>query len=176
MNRKEHQAIIHVKAVAPRNKFSFRSCNCLTNKAVLSGLCWVHLYRPLNGPGFARKFCFSHDTSAQGTSQSLQEFHGHLQMQEAFQGPQSTTTAPRAFIPREWKAGRGSFSRRGVIKMLMSYLKRKTFDFWEENSKMKTFNFFKWPETWQITQETPQPSEENGPSRFLLPSDHCSGF
>lgn len=70
-------------------------------------------------------------------------------MQEAIHGPQRATTAPlspraeKELLSRECeKRGQGSFTRGGamkegrrggglilVIKMLMFYLKRKTFDF-----------------------------------------------
>lgn len=53
----------------------------------------------LNGLIFPFEVLLSHDTSAQGTVQSLQEFHGHLQMQEAVWDPQRALVAPTLSQP-----------------------------------------------------------------------------
>lgn len=62
----------------------------------------------------------------------------------------------RQFSHIEGWCGGGGGGLISVIKMLMFRLRRKTFDFYEKNSLMKTFNFCKLPKTWQIRHQMPQ--------------------
>ena len=73
----KQDVIIYVKAVAPHDIPISGAVTILPIKqfvAAFPGFTLVHV----NGPSFPPQLCFSHDTFARGTSQSLQEFHGHF--------------------------------------------------------------------------------------------------
>lgn len=111
--------IIYVKTVAVRLSHAGVTATFL-KEAFTPAAPFAHFpSRRLQWAKFSLETSLSHDTFAQGTFQSLQEFHGHLQMQEAVRDPQRATSAPRSptartsFYPKNVKSRPGPFHMAG---------------------------------------------------------------
>lgn len=139
--------MIHAKTTAPRDKFSFQSCNCILQiKQVLCSLCWFHLQTIEMDSVFHWNFAFLMTYLHRPRLNPFKNFMDIYKCRTLFMASkrhicpahnelfswECESWAVSHVGGREMGGGEKAGGLISVIKILMVYLKRKTFDFFKK--------------------------------------------